>query len=44
MKRLMHIAGSQVYFMCNERWYAQKDGLAMGASLDVILANLWLKQ
>ena len=25
-------------------WYAQKDGLAMGASLEVILANLWIKE
>ena len=24
--------------------YAQKDGLAMGASLEVILANLWIKE
>ena len=25
-------------------WYAQKDGLAMGASLEVILANLWISR
>ena len=44
MKRLLNMAVSQVHFKCNEAWYAQKDGLAMGASLAVILANLWLKQ
>ena len=38
------MAVSQVHFKCNETWYVQKDGLAMGASLAVILANLWLKQ
>ena len=44
MKRLLNMAVSQVHFKCNETWYVQKDGLAMGASLAVILANLWLKQ
>ena len=44
MKRLLHMAGSHVKFKCNETWYVQKDGLAMGASLDVILENLWLMQ
>ena len=44
MKRLLKMAVSQVHFKCNETWYVQKDGLAMGASLAVILANLWLKQ
>ena len=29
---------------CNNSWYVQVDGLAMGASLAVILANLWLKE
>ena len=38
------MAVSQVHFKCKETWYVQKDGLAMGASLAVILANLWLKQ
>ena len=32
-----------MHFKCNGLWYVQKDGLAMGASLAVILANLWLK-
>ena len=40
MKRLLNMAVSQVHFKCNETWYNQKDGLAMGASLAVILANL----
>ena len=35
---------SKVHFKCNDLWYVQKDGLAMGASLAVILANLWLKE
>ena len=44
VKRLMHMAGSQDHFKCNETWYAQKDDLAMGTSLAVLLAILWLKQ
>ena len=44
MKRLLNMAVSQVHFKCHETWYVQKDGLAKGASLAVILANLWLKQ
>ena len=44
MKRLLNMAFNQVHFKCNETWYVQKDGLAMGASLAVILANFWLKQ
>ena len=43
-KRLMHMAASHVHFKGNETWYFQKDGLAVGASLAVILANLWLEQ
>ena len=44
MKRLLNMAISKVYFKCNDSWYVQVDGLAMGASLAVILANLWLKE
>ena len=44
MKRLLNMAISQVHFKCNETWHVQKLVLAMGASLAVILANLWLKQ
>ena len=44
IKRLLNMAVSQVHFKCNETWYVQKDGLAMGTSLAVILANLWMQQ
>ena len=44
MKRLLNMSVSQNHFKCNETWYVQNDGLAMGASLAVFLANLWLKQ
>ena len=40
MKKLLNFAVSKVHFNCNGLWYVQKDGLAMGASLAVILANL----
>ena len=43
MKRLLELAVTNVHFKCNESWYCQKDGLAMGASLAVILENLWMK-
>ena len=38
------MAISKVYFKCNDSWYVQVDGLAMGASLAVILSNLCLKE
>ena len=44
MKKLLNLALSKVNFKCSGLWYVQKDGLAMGASLAVILANLWLKE
>ena len=44
MKKLLNLAVSKVHFKCNGLWYVQKDGLAMGASLAVFLANLWLKE
>ena len=44
MKRLLNMAVSQVHLKCNETWYVHKDGWAIGASLAVILAKLWLKQ
>ena len=43
MKRLFYMSVSNVHFKCNDTWCVQKDGLAMGASRAVILANLWLK-
>ena len=44
MKGLLSMAVSRAHFKCNETWYVQKDGLAMSASLAVILIILWLKQ
>ena len=41
--RLLNFAVDQVHFQCNDMWYTQKDGLAMEASLVVILAILWMK-
>ena len=43
MKSLLSLAATNVHFKCNKMWYTQSDGLAMGASLAVILANLWMK-
>ena len=43
MKRLLNMA-VKVYFKCNGSKYVQVDGLAMGASLAVTMANLWLKE
>ena len=34
---------SEVHFKCGSLWYVQNDSLAMGASLAVRLANLWLR-
>ena len=39
----LFMAVSNVHFKCNITWYVQKNGLAMGASLAVILANFWQK-
>ena len=44
MKKLLNLAVSKVHFKCNGLWYVKKDSLAMGASLAVILACLWLKE
>ena len=44
MKKLLNLAVIKVHFKCNGLWYVQKDDLAMGASLAVIFANLWLKE
>ena len=43
MKRLLELAVTNVHRKCNESWYCQRDGLAMGASLAVVSANLWMK-
>ena len=42
MKILLKLAVTNVHFKCNGIWYVQSDGLAMGASLAVILANVWM--
>ena len=44
IKRLLNLAVGQVHFKCNDMWYAQKDGLAVGASLAVILVNLRMEE
>ena len=44
MKKLLNMAVSKSYFECNDSWYMQVDGIAMGVSLAIILANLWLKE
>ena len=43
MKSLLKLAVTNVRFKCNGIWYVQSEGLAMGASLAVILANVWMK-
>ena len=44
MKELLNFALSKVHFKRMGSWYVQEYTLAMGASLAVILANLWLKE
>ena len=39
MKRLLHVAVSQVHFKCNESCNIQKDGLEMVASLAIFLSK-----
>ena len=43
MKSLLKLAVTNFHFKCDEIWYVQSDGLAMGASLAVTLANVWMK-
>ena len=43
MRSLTKIVLRNVQFRCNEIWYVQSDGLAMGGSLAVKLANAWIK-
>ena len=43
MKTLLKFAATNVLFKCNGIWYAQSNGLAMDASLFVMLANVWMK-
>ena len=41
---LMEMAVTDIKFTCNRQWVTQRDGVAMGSKLAVILANIWLKQ
>ena len=43
MKILLRLVVTSFHFKCNGIWYVQSDGLDMGASLAVVLANLWMK-
>ena len=43
MKKLLNLAVSKVHSKFNGLWYVQKDGLTIGASLALRVANLWLK-
>ena len=43
MKNLLRLAVKNVHFKCCKIRYTQWEGLAMGASLAVILAKLWMK-
>ena len=38
----MELAVTDVHFMCDGRWFVQVDGVAMGSTLSVILANIWM--
>ena len=40
----MELAVTNVWFMAGDDWYIQKNGVAMGAALAVILANVWMKK
>ena len=44
LKKLMKLAVTNVWFMSGQEWFIQTDGVAMGAAMAVILANLWLKK
>ena len=41
-QKLLHLALTNVLFKCCGRWYRQTEGLAMGSSLSVVLANIWM--
>ena len=43
MKNLLKLAVTHVHFKGNGIGYVQSDGVAMGASLAVKLANVWMK-
>ena len=39
---LMKLAVTEVHFTCLGKWFSQIDGVAMGSTLSVILANIWM--
>ena len=41
-QKLLHLALTNILFKCCGRWYRQTEGLAMGSSLSVVLANIWM--
>ena len=41
LKTLLKLAVTKISFKCNDRWFCQVDGLAMGASLAESLAINW---
>ena len=43
LKALLKLAVTNVWCRCNDRWFCQVDGLAMGASLAVSLVIIWMK-
>ena len=43
LKILFKLAVTNVCFKCNDRRFCQVDGLAIGASIAVTLANNWIK-
>ena len=42
MMILFRLAVTNVHYKCSKMWYTHSDGLALGASLAVILANWWM--
>ena len=40
----MQLAVTDVNFMCGDKWYVQKDGVAMRAAMAVILVNNWMRR
>ena len=41
---LTKLALRESVFQCGEEWYCQKDGVAMGSKLAVMLANIWMEE
>ena len=41
---LMEMAVTEMKFTCNRQWVTQRDGVAMGSKLAVIVVNIWLNQ